>query len=216
MKEDTCLGPLCRPGGFSLTEKMLAFAGFPEGAKLADLGCGQGATLEYLAEHTSFKAVGVEHEVTFCDGSKILWADAAHLPFETGAFDGVLLECSLSRMEAPEEVLAECFRILKNRGVVCISDMISNGEEQKLAGVLGRLEHRETQEERFLAAGFGIEVFFDASRELREFWGQLLFDGRACELPALLGADRAMLKRARCGYGFWILRKDTGIYGGRA
>ncbi|WP_434310541.1 DVU_1556 family methyltransferase [Hominifimenecus sp. rT4P-3] len=208
MKRDTCLGPVCRPGGFSLTEKMLTFAGFPEGAKLADLGCGQGATLAYLAEHTSFEAVGVEQEESFCDGQRILRADAARLPFEAETLDGVLLECSLSRMEAPEEVLAECFRVLKNRGAVCISDMISNGEEQKLTGVLGRLERRESQEERFLAAGFQIENFWDASRELREFWGQLLFDGRACELPALLGADRAMLKRARCGYGLWILRKD--------
>lgn len=207
MTEDASFGPVCRPGGFSLTKLALARADFPKGAKLVDLGCGQGATLGYLAERTSFQAVGVEQEKEFCDGERIIQGDAKRLPFADGSFDGALLECSLSRMAEPEEVLAECFRILKRGGAVCITDMTCEAEERQLAGVLGRLEHRETLERRFQEAGFTVELYYDASEELKGFWGQLLFDGRACELPRLLGADRAALKEARCGYGVWVLRR---------
>lgn len=207
MTEDASFGPVCRPGGLSLTKLALAHADFPEGAKLVDLGCGQGATLGYLTEHTTFWAVGVEQEKEFCDGERIIQGDAKRLPFADGFFDGALLECSLSRMAEPEEVLSECFRILKKGGAVCITDMTCGAEERQLAGVLGRLEHRETQEQRFREAGFTVHYFYDASEELKEFWGQLLFDGRACELPLLLGADRAALKEARCGYGVWVLKK---------
>lgn len=207
MKEDASIGPVCRPGGFSMTRLALSRANFPAGAALADLGCGQGATLSYLAEHTSFQAVGVERDRDFCDGKRILQGDARCLPFADGSLDGVLLECSLSRMEEPERVLAECLRVLKDGGAACISDMTCQGEEQKLSGVLGRLERRKTQESRFRRAGFEVEFYYDATEELKEFWGQLLFDGRASELPALLGADRTTLKQARCGYGLWVLRK---------
>lgn len=207
-RPDASLGPFCRPGGLSLTRLALEAAQFAMHARLVDVGCGQGGTLRYLAEHTSFQAVGVEREPAFCDGRTILQGDARSLPFAAGSFDGALLECSLSRMEEPEKVLAEVFRILKPGGKLCVSDMTCQTEEQRFDGALGRLERRSTQEQRFREARFVLTFFYDASEELKEFWGQLLLDGRGCELPQLLGADRAALRRCRCGYGVWILQKE--------
>ena len=41
-------GDTVRPGGLTLSERAIAYCKFPLRAKIIDVGCGYGATVEYL------------------------------------------------------------------------------------------------------------------------------------------------------------------------
>jgi len=198
-----CLQDTCRPGGLTLTEYALSLCRFVPGAQVADIGCGSGATLDFLASVCGFQAVGLELEPAFCDGIRILQGDGAALPFADRSLDGILMECSFSRMEQPDLVLAACRRVLKPEGRLILSDMIARGEEMELTGLLGRLEHRESIEERMERTGLMVEYGKDYSGALQELWGQMLLEGG----EDALGVPRELLKRARCGYYLWICRQ---------
>lgn len=108
---------------------------------------------------------GVEADASLCDALKILYGDASTLPAEEESVDGILMECSFSRMEQPEQVLKECIRVLKPGGCLAVSDMIACGEEiipedfphdAGTRAFLGRLEYAETVAARITRAGFRI------------------------------------------------------------
>ena len=48
--------------------------------------------------------------------------------------------------------------------------------------------------------GFHILEMQDVSHVLGDWIGQMIFDGRSCDIPCLLGTDPAELKKQRCGY----------------
>lgn len=121
-----------------------------------------GASLHYLEEHMGLFMQGVEADASLCDAVKILYGDASTLPAEEESVDGILMECSFSRMEQPEQVLKECIRVLKPGGCLAVSDMIACGEEiipedfphdAGTRAFLGRLEYAETVAARITRAG---------------------------------------------------------------
>ena len=129
------IGETLRPGGLDLTKQALSLANFLPGARIADLGCGTGASLKLLSE-MGFEAIGL-------DCSPILLKEAAtkgqalegdfhHLPWPGESFDGLLYECSLSLAAEPERVLQESFRVLKNKGRLIISDLVLNNSEKNV------------------------------------------------------------------------------------
>jgi arsenite methyltransferase len=51
-------GETIRPGGFALTKRAIEYCGFGKGARLLDVGCGLGATVEYLVDQHDFDVNG--------------------------------------------------------------------------------------------------------------------------------------------------------------
>ena len=116
---DICAADLCRPGGFEITDRALAFCGFSKSAKLIDIGCGLGVTVRHVRERYGFDIWGIEKakDVAKLARTKFVIAgDGAQLPFGEAEIDGLLFECSLSKMENTRHVLAQCRCVLKPEG----------------------------------------------------------------------------------------------------
>ena len=90
----------------------------PAGAKVLDIGCGDGALIEYLTREKDADARGIEIDMAeatraVAAGLAVIHGDAdadlAHYP--DGAFDYVVLSRTLQAVERPREVLRQMLRI---------------------------------------------------------------------------------------------------------
>lgn len=198
-----------RPGGFTLTDKAVASCGFPPGARLLDVGCGSGATVRHLIRDYGLDAHGIDKApCASWNRANLSCACGEHIPFRDGETDGVLLECSLSVMHDPNQVLKECHRILKPRAYLVLSDLYARGEAADLKGCLGRVDTRETILRQVASHGFEIQCFEDFSEHLLTLWGQKLFEKGAAAFCAELGTDKGKLKAMNCGYFLIVARKE--------
>ncbi len=209
-----CGNEMCRPGGFEITERAIQFCNFGENDCLADIGCGLGATVRYLRRLYHLDICGVDKDVDtlsqageYSEGEQLLLADARHLPFAGGTLDGLLFECSFSKMEEPEKILTECRRVLKSDGWLIISDMYARGVPTQLSGMLGRLDSREEMLERLHVGGFEIELFQDYTRLLKALWGQIIFQVGACGLYTVLGLEPGVMRSVKCGYCLIVAKR---------
>ncbi len=90
----------------------------PPGARVLDVGCGEGILLDLLTREKAADARGVEispERVAACLalGLSVMQGDADHdlRDFPTGAFDFVILSQTLQAMRDPRGVLGEMMRI---------------------------------------------------------------------------------------------------------
>jgi SAM-dependent methyltransferase len=88
-------------------------------SKLLDVGCSRGIITELLAKNFKW-AVGVDFErpMTQRGGREFdfVQADACHLPFASDFFDVVILNHVLEHVPAPNQLLAEIWRVLAPEG----------------------------------------------------------------------------------------------------
>lgn len=122
-------GGVLRPGGLELTEHALALCGLPVGARVVDVGCGEGASVQYLRGRRC-SALGVDRSAELLRRARqlhpslpLLLADAHQLPIADHALDAAMAECSLSTMADPGVVLAELRRTLRPGGHLIMSDV---------------------------------------------------------------------------------------------
>ena len=215
-------GEIWRPGGPELTRRALELAarrcGLAPGARLLDLGCGPGASLELLAglgyrplgldrrTHAAWakRAAGAERSpaVIFLQG------DAACPPLADNSVDGVLSECVLSLLPDPLDALRGCRRTLRPGGALLLSDLFRHGDMLEEGGAslappesgcLAGARSRAVWEGLLVRAGFVPRCFEDHRRALVEMAARLLW----------YGADAAQpFGRGAVGYGLWIAQKE--------
>lgn len=204
---------ITRPGGFEITDSALEYCRFGENATLADIGCGYGNTLRHISANYGFKITGVELNpklISDCDisaGGRIIHGDAHSLPFSDGSMDGLFYECSFSKMDDPQKILSEAFRVLVSGGRIVISDFYATGREIICNGALGRVETAAHIGSRLSDAGFTLQYFKDYTKKMRELWGQLIFEHGRAELCSLLGLDGSSIASVSPAYGFFIAVK---------
>lgn len=121
------LGATAHPGGEALTRHVLGRLHLPVGALVADVACGDGATLSLLAR-AGVLAVGVDVEpravaVARRHGPAVV-GDAHALPLATGAYDAVLVECAVSTFTDPARALADAARVLRPGGQLAMTDVV--------------------------------------------------------------------------------------------
>lgn len=209
MTADTCTLP--SPGRIALLERGLLLCGFRKGARVADVGCGSGEAVDYIGGVLGLDAAGVDIDDSAIaearrHGRNCFKADAAVLPFASGEFDGVIFQCSFSKMERPDEVMRETARVLKAGGKALILDFFAGEREGDFSGIMGRVEFKEKIYARLEKAGLRLIHFEDRTRELREYWGQLIFDYGVEELEKIIGNCSAVVA-AKCRYGLFIAEK---------
>ncbi len=181
-------GSPLRPGGLGLTARGISHCHFPENSRLLDLGCGNGATVEHLRTHWGLAAVGVDPSPLLLGhgtrrGKDLLFvrAEGEHLPFPSGSWDGILLECVLSVTGDVNAVIAECARVLKAGGHLIVTDVYLRAPmeprpPEKAPGACclsGALEMSDFQC-RLNDGGFITVLWEDHSKALKEFAAELI------------------------------------------
>ena len=176
-------GETLHPGGIALTEKALSLCHFQKGAKLLDIGCGKGETVNLLTEKYNYDVLGLEQSdallqeaKTTYPNAKFIKGDADFLDFPSKSFDGVFLECVLSLCELKEEVLHEIWCVLRNGGKLVLSDLYLRSEEKQDNRTLKEVTTcingafcSEEVKELVKATGFTRIQWFDCSEGIRSF-----------------------------------------------
>lgn len=177
------IGQSLHPGGLASTRQLLTASGLKPGDRLLDAGCGLGASSRLAAGEFGLQVDGVDAspeviaraEAREPEG-RVRWrrADLLSLPFESGAFDGILAECVLSTLPRPA-ALAELRRVLRPGGRLVLSD-VEVGEDPLPAladhRILGAAlcvtdAWRDGEFGRMLdAAGFKVERRWDRTESI--------------------------------------------------
>lgn len=224
-------GETIRPGGFSLTEKAVHLCAFAPGAKILDVGCGSGASVEFLRDVFKLEAVGLDPSPVLLESGKqrnpllpLVQGYGEKLPFAVAEMDGVLAECTLSLMNDLPETIKEVHRVLKDNGFFAINDVYARNQE----GV-GRLRQlsissclrgallKEELINLLEAQGFEIVYWEDHTGLLKQLTGQMIFTygsmnnfwlkSTACTVDP--NEAQLAMRQAKVGYFQLIARKKN-------
>lgn len=133
-----------------------------QGEHWADLGCGTGHLTARLAAG-GIEATGIDSDprmVALAQGRfgrgdqartpRFVHADAAELPFENGALDGVIAASLIGCLDQPDSLLSESHRVLRPGGRAIISFTNRRSALLALNGVLRRLGGKGGRSSRYL------------------------------------------------------------------
>lgn len=121
---------IARPGGFAITERALELADYKKGSRILDIGCGEGDTVDFL-NREGFSAEGIDMNLAKIDDAKkkfpginVRFGDGSFLEdYMSYTFDGIMMECSLSMINQPDEALHEAYCVMKKGGRLIITDV---------------------------------------------------------------------------------------------
>jgi ubiquinone/menaquinone biosynthesis C-methylase UbiE len=128
------------PGGMALTRRVARVARLDRCSRVLDIACGKGGTPLLLAQEIECSVVGVDlsekkivlardrsHAENSNGSLEFIVADAEELPFLDATFDAIISECSFSVLPNKEKAAQEMSRVLKPRGRLVITDIVTEG-----------------------------------------------------------------------------------------
>lgn len=187
-QDQTCLH-VNRPGGLALTEEAVDLCQLPSGARIVDIACGTGTTVNYLQNLRGLNAIGIDLSRNMLRLGSLLYpnlrlvqADGVSVPLTSQSCDAVMLECALSLAGNPDAFTNECRRLLLPHGSLIVSDVYlreANSESNTsflssthcLSGVMAEAEIREIIGNH----GFAIKHWQDRTLDLKRWLGQMIF-----------------------------------------
>ncbi len=138
----------------------------PLGQRIADLGCGEGATLAHLGGPEG--AVGVdlfEPKLAFArkqlPACRFVAASVEELPFEDGSFDQLIVRDLIHHLDEPAAFLREAWRVLEPGGRVdvlepCRYNPLIAAHGLAIAAERGELRSTATYLSRLLGRDFEV------------------------------------------------------------
>lgn len=230
--ENTCMyetahlhgwqGDTFHPGGHALTRHALLQIRLPGNARVLDIGCGNGDSLDILHEE-GFRPVGLDQSQILLNSREntdppLVCADAGALPFASGTFDAILAECTLSLFHPLEPILSQLSELLSSNGILIISDIYARNPAE-----MARV--KEILPKSCLTGAFENENLFKMLNE--HCFESLLWEDHAelirsmiqpASLPLILG-DQAkntnsldlllQLAKAKLSYFLCVARKQS-------
>lgn len=219
-------GATIRPGGLALTRRAVALAELPVGSRVLDVGCGAGATLDYLAG-LGLQAMGMDPSAKLLKQGNgrsphltLAQGRGEALPFPAHQFNALLAECCLSLMDDAAGALAEFARVLRPGGALILSDMLSGNPAGMVAArrlpiaccVSGAFSR--AQIEGLLAdAGFTLTFWEDNTEALKQLAVQIIWEyGSLANFWGCAGEDGKGVETAvadlKPGYFLLLGRKE--------
>lgn len=171
-----------RPGGFKLTEIGVQFCKISSEDAVLDLGCGRGATVNYLFAKHHIKTVGIDPSVKLIEAAKkeynhadFFLGSGENLPFSDNSFNCIFAECTLSLMDDLDSTIKQVYRVLKENGWFVITDVYAKSPDavNKLNdfafnSCMRGLHNLPDLEEKLKSLGFRIKLSEDYSHLLKE------------------------------------------------
>ena len=128
------------PGGLALTRHLGEEIDLGPLDRVLDVACGRGASAVHLAKHFGCTVTGVDFgseniaaaeglaaESGVTDLTTFRQGDAERLPFDDGAFDAAVSECSFCTFPDKATAAAEMARVLRMGGRLGLTDIAVNG-----------------------------------------------------------------------------------------
>ncbi|WP_319548369.1 DVU_1556 family methyltransferase [Desulfogranum marinum] len=180
------LGKSLRPGGETLTRRMVSLVRPATGDLLLDAGCGAGASMMLLRESDTCRVVGIDFDQGLTaearnSGLNVAQADMAQLPLLSDTVDTVLCECAWN-LTNKQQALAEFFRVLRPGGLLALSDIYLRhleGQQCKRAwpnrSCFFQATDLETVRGMVSRAGFEILQLEDHSQLLKKTAAEFVF-----------------------------------------
>lgn len=189
-----------------LTERLIELSGIPDHASIADLGCGNGIVCDFL-HHKEFQATGIDQEIRFRKSEDIgfVQGNFHNLPLSTNFFDAVMMECVLSIQDDPSAGLSEAHRILKQSGLLLLSDLYLQSDQDNSY----RLHTKNLYLEVIQKAGFQIILWEDHTRELRNLIFEILWEQVLTESFCISNGQHGIKGSKNLGYFILIGRKNA-------
>jgi ubiquinone/menaquinone biosynthesis C-methylase UbiE len=162
------------PGGDAILLEILEGLAINPGARVLELGCGNGDTAEYLRERYGCDVTGVDVSAALIGRAKVehgkikfLVCGAEEITFPDGSFDLVICECILSLCENPAEVIGRVAKALGCGGRLVILDLF-----ERVGGI------NDTKKVTELAGGCGLVVSSEADKtyELKTWAAGIVMD----------------------------------------
>lgn len=167
------------PGGEAHTLRMIELCGLPQGSRVLDMGAGAGDTVALLRTH-GYNALGIDIQPR---SRGVERGDMLRTGFADGSFAAVFSQCAFYVSGDQRAALRESFRLLRNGGVLALSDVFF-----------------EPPEPLVRAAGFKAAHIEDMTDEWREYYFSALWRG---------GADCCSSINGRCRYYMLVCRKGV-------
>lgn len=99
-----------------------------DSSTMVDLGCGKGIYFQYLVSKRFKHVIGIDIDKRALQEAKsrysnvnFIVADAQSIPLRSSSTDIIILAELLEHLNSPEMCLKECYRILKEKGVILVS-----------------------------------------------------------------------------------------------
>lgn len=220
-------GETIRPGGFFLTKRALKATKMTKDMKVLDIGCGMGATVNYLKTEHNIKSYGIDMSQKLINIGKekynipLIKGQGENLPFEENFFNGVFAECTLSLMNSSKETLSEAHRVLKKQGYLIITDVnaantehIPELKKSNVGSCLRNLFDLEELISKVESIGFKVLLLEDWTSLLTELMVKIVFEygsmGRFWSTVACKDCDdfKEKLKRCKPKYFLMICKKE--------
>lgn len=166
------------PGGDAHTMRMIELCALSPGARVLDMGAGEGEAVALLRAH-GLDAVGID--LIPC-GENVVRGDMLHSGYPDEGFDAIISQCAFYVSGDAKAALRESWRLLRDGGVLALSDVFFDSPEALLASSSFSLEHIE-----------------DMTEQWREYYFAALWSGET------IGCPKTNLK---CRYYLIICRKE--------
>lgn len=115
-------------------EALLSLFQPTEHSRILDVGCGLTSVLRLLpGERLGLDPLAEAYRtlLPYPSGVRLVRGSGEHLPFEAEHFDLVCCSNALDHMQSPEQVLRECFRVLKPGGGLLLTVEIFEQEHSR-------------------------------------------------------------------------------------
>ena len=129
------------PGGAGHTRSLLASAALPKGSRVLDLGAGAGESLELL-RNAGYEVEGIDLAPR---SALVSPGDLLHTGFPDECFDAVLSQCAFFLSGDVAGALNESRRVLKDGGLLLLSDVFLQNPTSLLEKVGFRILQAEEQ-----------------------------------------------------------------------